>query len=161
MSAGPKTSRRSVRMTEEEIWEFVTEAHTGIFTTLRRDGTPVALPIWFAALDRRLYVSTRGKKVLRARNDQRCSFLVETGERWAELRAVHLTCRATVLEEVTPDLEDRIRQEMDRKYASARTPSRAMPESTRQHYAQAAGATIELTPTGRVLSWDNRHLGLD
>ena len=55
----------SPRMTEEEIWSFVTDAHTGILTTLRRDGVPIALPLWFACLDRRIYFRTRGKKLAR------------------------------------------------------------------------------------------------
>jgi nitroimidazol reductase NimA-like FMN-containing flavoprotein (pyridoxamine 5'-phosphate oxidase superfamily) len=154
------TTRRSVRMTEDEAWEFLCRGHTGILTTLRRDGAPVALPIWYAALDGRIYVQTRGKKLLRARNDPRCSFLVESGERWAELRAVHLSCRATVLDDVSDDLGRRIREEMDRKYAAFRTTASAMPDATRQHYAKARGAVIELTPVGRTLAWDNTHLGL-
>ena len=44
--------RRSFRLSDEEIWEFVTNAHTGIMTTLRRDGVPIAMPLWFAVVDR-------------------------------------------------------------------------------------------------------------
>ena len=43
----------TVRMTDEEIWEFLSEGHTGIFTTLRRDGYPIALPVWYAVVDGR------------------------------------------------------------------------------------------------------------
>jgi nitroimidazol reductase NimA-like FMN-containing flavoprotein (pyridoxamine 5'-phosphate oxidase superfamily) len=150
---------RSVRMTTDEAWEFVEAAHTGIFTTLRRDGYPIALPVWFVTLDRRIYIVTRGKKVLRARHDARCSLLVEAGERWAELRAVHLTCRAEVIE---PDgaLDRRISEEMARKYTAFQTPSTAMPEETKQHYAKTMGTIIELVPDERILSWDNNHLGI-
>lgn len=153
--------RPSVRMSEEEAWAFLADGHTGILTTLRRDGFPIALPIWFAVVDRRIYVSTRGKKVLRARRDPRTSFLVEDGERWAELRAVHATCDARVLDEVDDELAARIGSEMERKYAASRTAAKAMPEATRKHYAKAAGATIELTPHHKLLTWDNTHLGLD
>jgi hypothetical protein len=152
--------RRSIRMSEDEAWAFVTAAHTGIFTTLRRDGSPIALPIWFAVVERRIYVSTRGKKVLRVRHDPRCSFLVEAGERWAELEAVHMSCTGRVLDDPAPELLGRIRDEMGRKYDAFRTPARAMPEATRAAYDPAAGAMIELTPTGRILTWDNRRLGL-
>jgi hypothetical protein len=153
-------TRRSVRMTEDEAWDFVRDGHTGILTTLRRDGSPVALPIWYAAIDGRIYVQTRGKKVLRARNDPRCSFLVESGQRWAELRAVHMTCQAAVLDDVPDDLGAQIRDEMDRKYAAFRTAAAAMSDATRQHYAEARGAVVELTPVGKTLTWDNTHLGL-
>ena len=156
-----KTGRRSIRMSEDEAWAFVTDAHTGIFTTLRRDGYPITLPVWFAALDKRIYVSTRGKKVTRARNDARCSFLVEAGERWAELQAVHLSCDARVLDEVDDELQQRIRDEMERKYARFRTPTTEMPSATRKHYTRSAGAVIELSPHQRILSWDNNQLGIE
>jgi hypothetical protein len=156
---GEPPRRRSVRMTPDEAWAFVEQAHTGIFTTLRRDGVPIAMPLWFAALDRRIYVVTRGKKVARVRNDARCSFLVEDGVRWAELRAVHLTGTAQVIDP-SPDLAGRIAAEMERKYASFRTAPKKMPTATRDHYAKTAGSTIELVPDDRILSWDNHNLGL-
>lgn len=159
MTDGQPKVRPSVRMTEDEIWDFVADGHTGILTTLRRDGQPVALPVWYATVNRTIYVVTRGKKVERVRRDGRCSFLVESGERWAELRAVHLTCRGRVVE---PDraLAAAIAEDMDRKYRAYRTAGSAMPAETKKHYATAAAATIELAPQGRPLHWDNRKLGI-
>ena len=150
---------RSVRMTPDEAWAFVEQSHTGILTTLRRDGTPIALPIWFAALDRKIYVVTRGKKVRRVKRDPRCSFLVEAGERWAALQAVHLTCTGEVIDP-PEELSRRIREEMSRKYSAFRTAPEVMPTATKDHYEKAQGATIELVPDERILSWDNNHLGL-
>lgn len=150
-------SRRGVRMTEEEAWTFVANAHTGIFTTLRRDGMPMALPVWFATIDRRIYVVTRGKKVQRVANDSRSSFLVETGDRWAELQAVHLTGRASIIEP-SDELTQRINTQTADKYGRFRSPTAAMPKATQTHYAKA-GATLEFIPDDRIVSWDNNHLG--
>ena len=152
-------ARRSVRMTDDEAWQMLEQSVNGILTTLRRDGRPVALPIWYVVLDRRIYIGTRGKKVVRARHDPRCSFLVEAGERWADLRAVHIDGLVTVIE---PDagLADRIDAAMAAKYAAYRVAAAPMPAATREHYAQAARATLELVPQGKLLTWDNRHLGL-
>jgi len=150
----------SVRMSDEEIWSFLADGHTGILTTLRRDGYPVALPVWYAVVDRRIYAVTRGKKVARVAKDSRCSFLVESGERWAELQAVHAICEGRIIE---PDdaLSGAIAAEMKRKYAGYRTAPKAMPDATRQHYDSAKTATIELVPLERILNWDNRKLGLE
>jgi Pyridoxamine 5'-phosphate oxidase len=145
-------------MTADEAWAFVESAHTGIFTTLRRDGVPMALPIWFATLDRRIYLSTRGKKVKRVANDSRCSFLVEAGERWAELQAVHLTGVANIIE-LDEKLGARFAEQIRSKYAPFRTTSNAMPDATREVYA-AAGTVIEIVPDERIVSWDNNFLGL-
>jgi nitroimidazol reductase NimA-like FMN-containing flavoprotein (pyridoxamine 5'-phosphate oxidase superfamily) len=85
----------SVRLTPDEAWDVLARAHTGILTTLRRDGMPISLPMWFVALERTICISAPSgtKKLARLRHDPRASFLVESGERWAELEAVHLTGR--------------------------------------------------------------------
>ena len=147
----------SVRLSADEAWAVVAASHTGIFTSLRRDGVPIALPLWFVALDRRIYVSgpATAKRVARVRRDPRVAFLVESGAHWAELRAVHLTGRARVVTE--PELIARVADALDAKYGAFRTRRSAMPPATRAHY-EVELATIELTPDARILSWDNARL---
>jgi nitroimidazol reductase NimA-like FMN-containing flavoprotein (pyridoxamine 5'-phosphate oxidase superfamily) len=143
-----------VELNDEEIWEFVTSAPVGVLVTLRRDGVPIALPIWFAAVERKVYVSTpvNSKKVARLRRDARASFLVEQGERWAELKAVHLTGRMVEL----PDSEERERAlaAIGEKYAGLRTPPELLPDATVRHYAQLR-AVYRLDHEARIISWDN------
>ena len=43
-----------VLLNDDEAWAELERAHTGILTTLRRDGMAVSLPTWFVALDRRV-----------------------------------------------------------------------------------------------------------
>jgi nitroimidazol reductase NimA-like FMN-containing flavoprotein (pyridoxamine 5'-phosphate oxidase superfamily) len=152
-------ARRSVRMSEDEAWQMLEHSVNGILTTLRRDGRPVSLPIWYAVLDRRIYMSTRGRKVERARHDPRCSFLVEAGERWGDLRAVHLEGTISVIEP-DPELAERIRAALDTKYSALRVSRAAMPAATQESYARRQDAILELVPEGKMLTWDNRHLGL-
>jgi PPOX class probable F420-dependent enzyme len=151
----------SVRMSRDEIWEFLREGHTGILTTLRADGMPVAMPVWYAVLDGAVVTMTRGKKLARLRRDPRASFLVEGGEWWAELRAVHLTGTAEILSaEEAAALAPAVQAEHDRKYAAYRTDPSAMPEATRTVYATSDRAMVRLRPDQRILNWDNRKLGL-
>jgi nitroimidazol reductase NimA-like FMN-containing flavoprotein (pyridoxamine 5'-phosphate oxidase superfamily) len=145
-------------MDDDEIWDFLTEAHTGILTTLKRDGTPVALPVWFAVVDRRIYTGTRGKKLLRIAHDARSSFLVESGLAWAELKAVHVATEARILEDPDPDLAARIAAEMARNYRTARTPTSQMQSASADHYKSNPGRTVELVPTGKILAWDNSKM---
>lgn len=149
----------SVRLTPDEAWAVLGASHTGILTSLRKDGVPIALPLWFVVLDRRIYVTglAAAKRVARIRRDPRVSFLVESGERWTELRAVHVTGRARVVAE--PGLLARVDAALDAKYHAFRTPRSAMPAATRAHYERAT-ATLEITPDPRVLSWDNSRLGI-
>ncbi|MDO8390378.1 MAG: pyridoxamine 5'-phosphate oxidase family protein [Actinomycetota bacterium] len=147
----------SPRMTEDEIWSFVADSHSGVMTTLRRDGSPVALPLWFVCLDRTIYCRTRGKKLDRIRNDPRASFLVESGKKWTELKAVHLSGVAEIVD-IDPDLAQRYREETARKYAGFRTASDDMPTKTAEHYRRTMGGVVRFTPTGKILNWDNAKL---
>jgi Pyridoxamine 5'-phosphate oxidase len=146
-------------MSPEECWAMLEASVNGTLVTLRKDGRPIALPVWFVVLDHKIYISTRGKKLTRVRNDKRCAFLVEAGERWAELRAVHVECEGRVIDP-SADLTARMAAAMSGKYAAYRTASQAMPAATRQHYNQAVGGIIELEPVGKLLNWDNRRLGV-
>jgi nitroimidazol reductase NimA-like FMN-containing flavoprotein (pyridoxamine 5'-phosphate oxidase superfamily) len=146
-----------LRLTDEEAWDLLEHSRVGIFTSLRRDGTPISLPVWFAPLDRRIYLQgpATTKKFDRVRRDPRVSFVCEHGERWAELRAVHVSGNARVVED-NPEIDARVTEAFDRRYAELRPPRKALTTTTRDHYRTFA--TIEIVPGPRVLSWDNSRL---
>jgi PPOX class probable F420-dependent enzyme len=148
---------RSVRMSRDEAWAVLEHAHTGILTSLRADGWPISLPVWFVVLDRRIYVAgpAHTKKFARIRNDPRVSFVVESGTRWAELVGVHVTGRAVVLE--AGARSDRVMAAFAAKYGAFRTPRPDMPSATRAQY-ETRTTTIEIEPEDRILSWDNARL---
>jgi hypothetical protein len=148
----------SIRLSPDEAWEFVRNGHTGIHTTLRSDGMPISLPVWFAVVDNVVYVSTRGKKLIRVRNNSMSSFLVEEGDAWKELRAVLLTGHSHVVD-LDDDVINHIEEEMERKYKAFRTPKAAIPERTRAHYAKES-AWVRFDADTRILSWDNRRIGV-
>ena len=146
----------SVRLSADEAWAVLEDAHTGIFTTLRRDGMPIALPVWFVALDRTICLAapSRTKKIARLRHDPRASFLVESGERWVDLEAVHLTGRVEVVDDEAT--MQRIDDALDAKYAAFRGNRAVMSEKTREHYA---GRTfLRLVPDDRIISWNNQRI---
>jgi PPOX class probable F420-dependent enzyme len=146
-----------VRLTPDEIRAFLRDAHTGTLTSLRRDGWPVSLPVWFVAEGERVWVRTpeRSKKVARIRNDERVSFQVESGLAWIELAAVVLTGRATIVE----DAEEiaRVGRAFDAKYERFRRPAGSLPAATERHYA-VPFATIRVDPVQPPLSWQNAKL---
>lgn len=145
-----------IRLTEDEAWQMLNQAHTGILTTLRADGTPITLPVWFAVVDRTIGMVTpsQTKKVARIRRDPRAAFLVESGKRWAELRAVHLN---GTVEIVTDEASrERIDSAIDAKYRAFRTASAEMPSATRDHYASRT--VLRFVPQPRMLTWDNSRI---
>jgi nitroimidazol reductase NimA-like FMN-containing flavoprotein (pyridoxamine 5'-phosphate oxidase superfamily) len=147
----------TVELTEDELWEFLTNGHEGSLTTLRRDGWPITLPVWYVAHDRSVFMRTnpKTKKLLRIQADDRCSFLVSSGQRWAELKAVVLTCRAQAVDR--GELRDEVLRLFDQKYQAFRTAKSDMPGSSQKRYG-GEPVVVRLTVEGGPLSWDNHKL---
>lgn len=153
-----------VRLSDDEAWAELDTAHTGILTTLRRDGRPVSLPVWFATVGRTIYVRTPAKtrKVEHVRRDPRATFLVERGEKWIELCAVMVYADVELLG--VGEEYDTASAAIAEKYAGFGMKSKAMagkkvPDATKDHYA-GRSAMLRLTPTDRLVTWDNSRLRL-
>jgi PPOX class probable F420-dependent enzyme len=146
-------------MTSEEAWARIDSAHTGIITSLRRDGMPIALPMWFCVVDAAVHFRTlaRSKKAARLRHDPRVSFLVEGGERWAELWAVHLAGTAVFVDD--DETHEKVQAALTAKYSSFRTDRSKMADTTRTHYEQEH-VFVRIDAEERIVSWENAKLGL-
>jgi PPOX class probable F420-dependent enzyme len=148
----------TIRLTADEAWQAIESAHTGILTTLRRDGMPIALPVWFVVDDRSIALMTPAgtKKIARVRHDPRASFLVESGEQYTELRGVHLTGRVDIVEKAAAT--SRIEAAVDAKYAAFRPPAGSLPAAAQAYYASQV--FLRFVPDGRILTWDNGRLAM-
>lgn len=151
-----------VTLTQEEIDEALASSRTCIVTSLRKDGMPVSVPMWFAYIDGSLYFRTPGqaKKVKRLDNDQRVCFLVESGEVWAELKAVMITGRVEVIED--DDMRATFEAAMAAKYSTATTPREKMPDATKKHYTANRSRIYRIVPEEgkRPVTWDNKKIRL-
>lgn len=147
-------------MSRDEAWARIASTHTGIVVSLRRDGAPIATPMWFAVLDGAVHFRTpaTSKKAARLRHNPRVSFLVEGGERWARLWAVHLTGTATFVDDEATIA--RVQEALDAKYSAYRTPRAEMPDDTRTHYERPF-VVVRIEAEERIVSWDNARLGLE
>ena len=150
----------SVRMDRDEAWGRITGAHTGIVTSLRRDGMPISTPMWFCVVDAAVHfrTPTQAKKAKRLRHDPRIGFLVEGGERWAQLWAVHLAGIARFVEDDAAI--EAVDAALAAKYSSFKTPRTEMPDQTREHYERPF-VVVRIDAEERVVSWDNARLGLE
>ena len=98
----------------------------------------------------------RTKKIARVRHDPRASFLVESGERWAQLRGVHLTGRVEI---VTDDMAtERIEAAINAKYAAFHPALESLPAATQKYYARQV--FLRLVPEDRILTWDNTRIAM-
>jgi PPOX class probable F420-dependent enzyme len=146
----------TIRLSVDEAWDAVESAHTGILTTLRRDGMPIALPVWFVVDDRSIAIMTPAgtKKIARIRHDPRASFLVESGEQYTELRGVHLTGRVQVVEDAAAI--SRIDAAVNDKYAAFRPSVASLPAGTQAYYAKQV--FLRFVADDRILTWDNARI---
>jgi nitroimidazol reductase NimA-like FMN-containing flavoprotein (pyridoxamine 5'-phosphate oxidase superfamily) len=145
-------------MSDDEAWAFIETATTGVLSSLRADGFPVALPVWFVAIDRRVYVRTpaTSKKAARLRRDDRVHFLVELGEAWSELRSAGFVGSARFVEDAA--VRDAVMVARRAKYGHLQEQRVHLPTATVAHYS-APGVIICVTPGEQLITWDNRKIG--
>ncbi len=147
----------AISLTDDEMWAFLAEEEVAVLTTLRADGSPVSVPVWFCSERPLIYVAgpAATAKFRRIRRDPRVAFLVESGRRWVELKAVHVNGTASVVEE--PDWEH-IDELLATKYADMRSQPSQQSSSAKRRYAERS--LLAITPE-RVVSWDNARLRAD
>lgn len=65
-------------LTESEVRDFLAEPRLGMLTTLRSDGSPVTVPVWFEwdGEAARVFSSVTSAKVRRIQRDPRATLLV-------------------------------------------------------------------------------------
>jgi len=149
-----------VRLTQDEAWEMLANSHTGTITTLRRDGWPISLPMWFAVIDRKIYMRTlaASKKALRIKRDERACFMVESGKAWKDLAAVVVPVRASLIDPAGEEAR-RALASIGAKYEGWGVQQKAVPEATRKHYG-AGNVVIRLEPAGDMITWNNAKIRL-
>jgi nitroimidazol reductase NimA-like FMN-containing flavoprotein (pyridoxamine 5'-phosphate oxidase superfamily) len=148
-----------VRLTEEEINEFLNGSHTLIIATTRQSGEPFMTPVWYVWMDGAFWTRTGmdSPKVKHIKRSPRVCCLVEEGEKWVDLRAVISSCHAEIVADQA--LIDKVGDALDAKYASFKMEQTAMPDATKKHYASTR-AIIKMTPREgeKIRSWYNRKI---
>ncbi len=92
---------RATAMDAAEIDAFLDRRRTLVLVTLRRDGSPVAHPLWFARVGTALYVNARrdSLKVRNVSRDSRFCAVAEAGESYFELCGVRVEGRCEAVED--------------------------------------------------------------
>lgn len=93
--------RDLVRMTDEEVWDFLEQAHSLQVATIGKDGAPHLTTVWFGVRDGKILFETYGKsqKVVNLRRDNRIAVLAEDGTTYDKLRGVSINGTAEVIDE--------------------------------------------------------------
>jgi PPOX class probable F420-dependent enzyme len=95
------SQRERIRMTDDEVAEFLATERTVQVASIGPDGTPHLVPMWFAVIDGRIafWTFAKAQKTLNLRRDPRIACLLEAGDFYGELRGVSITGRAELADD--------------------------------------------------------------
>jgi PPOX class probable F420-dependent enzyme len=148
-------SRRDmIRMNDEEIRTFLQEQRTLQVATIDHDGWPHLITMWYVLIDNQIafWTYAKSQKVVNLRRDARLTCLVETGERYDELRGVQIKGRAIISDD--REIVQRIGEAIWEHITGS------LNENTRRMVeAQAAKRVAVFVEPLEVVSWDHRKLG--
>lgn len=147
--------RAQVRMTPEEVEEFLRGRHTATVCTINHDNTIHAVAMWYGFLEGALAFETKAKsqKVQNLRRDPRLTVLVDDGEHYEELRGVELVGRGEIIED--PDRMWELGVSVFERYNRPYTEEMRPFVEVMLHKRVAVKLHVD-----RVVSWDHRKLGL-
>ncbi len=130
-------------MSDEAREAFLAETRLGVLSTLRDDGAPISVPVWFEwdGSHARMFTTASSRKVERLARDARASLLVaariDEPEAW-----VAIDGRIDILEEGATDLAERLAE----RYWDLDDPDKRATVDTWRR-AAAVLRVLELIPT--------------
>ncbi len=151
---GGVNQRAKIKMTDDEIDEFLSGRHTMSMCTINHDGTIHAVAMWYGFLEGAVAVETKLKsqKVQNLRRNPTLTMMVEDGASYEELRGVELVGRAEIVEE--PDRIWELGVSVFERYQAPYT------EELRPFVeAMLNKRVVVKLDVDRVVSWDHRKLG--
>ncbi len=153
--------REQIRMTEQEIAQFLAQGRSLAVATISPDGAPHLVAMWYALTGDgklALWMYAKSQKALNLRRDPRITCMLESGAAYEELRGVQVRGRATLVEDVAA--VQAIGEAIYRRNASSGTLDGALTAAQIQIIAAQApkriGVIVE--PTA-IASWDHSKLG--
>ena len=146
--------RDQIKMTEDEVEEFLQGRRTMCVATVDASGQPHVVAMWYGFLDGApaIWTYAKSQKLVNLRRNPRITCLVEDGEEYGELRGVELVGTARVIEDRETILK--VGENVYQRYFGALDD--AGREAVALMGAKRAAAVVDVD---RVVSWDHRKLG--
>ena len=148
--------RDVIKMTPEEIDEFLRGRRTMSCATVNHDGTIHLVAMWYGFLEGApaLETKTKSQKVQNLRRNPQITCLVEDGESYDELRGVELVGHAEIVDDPARLFELGI-SVFERYNGIEYTEEMRPAVEMMLHKRVVVKIVVE-----RVVSWDHRKLGL-
>ena len=150
--------REQIRMTPEEVTQFLRVSRTMILVSNSARGFPHPMPMWYAVDDdAQVYMTTfrKSQKVNNLRRDPRVSLLVESGDLYQELKGVLIYAEVELIEapEAVRDILLKIAVHRGDMPADADENIKAGMLNT-----AAKRIGMQFTPE-KIITWDHAKLG--
>ena len=150
--------RAEIKMTPEEIGDFLEEEKVAIVSSFGPRGWPHSMPLWYLVRDGHILAWTfrKSQKVKNLERDPRATVLVEAGyDQYGDLRGVMFECETVIHDDLDFVVEYALG--MTSRYLPG--DSEPPPEAVEAYRAQAPKrVVIEFIPI-HTISWDHRKLG--
>ena len=150
-----RSRRDQIRMSEQELREFVAERMIVSCATIGPRGRPHLVPLWYVTDgdDLRGWTYAKSQKAKNLERDPRATLQIEDGVAYHELRGAMLECDVEIERDAARVGEFGIR--LFERYAGG-----ALDDETRAAVERQAPKRVALTfrPT-RVVTWDHSKLG--
>ena len=146
--------RDKIRMNDDEIRAFLQEQRIVQIATIDHDGWPHLIAMWYVMIHDQIafWTYAKSQKVVNLRRDDRLTCLVETGERYDELRGVQIKGRAIISDD--RETVQRIGQAI---WEHVNGP---LNENIRRMIeAQAEKRVVVYIEPVEIVSWDHNKLG--
>lgn len=147
--------RELIRMSDDEVWDFIASQKNVQLATLGKDGWPHLTTLWFA-LDEGdvvLETFTKSQKVKNLERDDRITALFESGSEYEDLRAVVIYGRAELIKDL--DEVHRLHMSVLLRNNTRDYPEEMLVEATRSMVHKKTA--IRIIPE-RIVSWDHEKL---
>ena len=146
--------RDVIRMTEQEVDEFLLGRHTLSLATINHDSTVHLVAMWYGFLEGCVAIETKTKsqKVRNLRRDPRMTCMVEDGDRYEDLRGVELVGTGEIVEE--PERMWEMGVNLFERYQGTYTEEMRPFVEAMLHKRVVVKLHVD-----RVVSWDHRKLG--
>lgn len=146
--------RDKIRMSDNEIHEFLVNSRTIILVSNGKDGYPHAMPMWYAVDDDNTVVMTtfgKSQKVKNLTRDPKATLLVESGDQYQELKGILLYAQAEVIEDIETTTDTLFKISVARGDLNM-----DQKEAVRDALAKRAEkrVTLRFTPQ-KIVSWDH------
>ena len=144
-----------IRMTKEEVTQFIASQKSLQVATINKDGTPHLSTLWFDVVNGEIVFETftKSQKIKNLQRDNRISCLLEDGLVYEKLRGVQINGVAELVD--SPDQVHQLAKGVMARN-NPEIPAEALDEVAKAMSAKRTAVVVKAT---KVVSWDHQKLG--